>query len=1070
MVVRKTALVKDALRDIRKSLGRFISILSIVALGVAFFTGLKITPEVMKNTADKYYDDYKLMDIRVVSTLGLTEEDLDEINKIQGIEESLATYSLDALAMLNDRETVIRVHSYISPNQINGMRLLEGRYPERANECLVEVIDENFVSLPLGERISLYLPKDDDLGEDLENTEFTVVGRVQVPYYLSFEKGNSPIGNGKVGTYIIVPQENFKLDAYTDIYLTVQGAREYNSYRDEYFDLINPILADLEDLAEIREEARYDEIVDEARKELEDGKKEYFEGKAEAEEKLADALKELEDAEKEIADGERELEKKEKDFHRTIKEAKEELAKAEADLTEGEKELEKGIVDFNNKKLQAEEEFKLAEAELKKGEDAIILLEDQISQLNTALENPYLPEEQKISLSMELMRAEAILSETTKQVESGKRELEAGKQALMEGEEELNRNIQGLKEARATLEEEKVNLANGEKEGLQEINKAKRDLAKAKEDLEEGWEEYHESKLEVEEELEEAWAEILDAEKEIQDIPEAQWYVLDRESHYSYMDYGGAADRIDAIAKVFPFFFVLVAALVTLTTMTRMVDEQRTNIGTLKALGYDKGDISFKYIIYALTATVLGCLVGVAVGYTIFPTIIFNAFGINYALPPVELVFNPGLALIVSSVAVMLITMTAFMACSSELKENAASLMRPKAPRIGKTVILEKIPFIWNRFNFSYKVTMRNLLRYKRRFFMTVFGIAGSTALLLTGFGVRDSIRSVVDRQFGEIFAYDISIGIEEDGLDKLYEFPEITDFALLHREGGSISNENGKKDLSVVVPKDNDVITELIRLRHPKTKEEIRIPDEGIVISKQVSNALDIRVGDTITFINSEDEEALVEVNAITENYTSNYAYISKEYYSKLFNGELEYNEAVGKLISMTKMAEDNLSRELLEEEGIISVSFNSIVKEDFDEMIASLGYVVLVIIVSAGALAFVVLYNLTNVNISERVREIATIKVLGFYDPEVSMYIYRENIILTFIGTMVGLVMGIYLHRYIMTTVEMDNIMFGLDLEPISYVYSVLLTLLFAVMVNAFMHYKLRRIPMVESLKSVD
>ena len=640
----------------------------------------------------------------------------------------------------------------------------------------------------------------------------------------------------------------------------------------------------------------------------------------------------------------------------------------------------------------------------------------------------------------------------------------------MEGEEELNRNIQGLKEARATLEEEKVNLANREKEGLQEINKAKRDLAKAKEDLEEGWEEYHESKLEVEEELEEAWAEILDAEKEIQDIPEAQWYVLDRESHYSYMDYGGAADRIDAIAKVFPFFFVLVAALVTLTTMTRMVDEQRTNIGTLKALGYDKGDISFKYIIYALTATVLGCLVGVAVGYTIFPTIIFNAFGINYALPPVELVFNPGLALIVSSVAVMLITMTAFMACSSELKENAASLMRPKAPRIGKTVILEKIPFIWNRFNFSYKVTMRNLLRYKRRFFMTVFGIAGSTALLLTGFGVRDSIRSVVDRQFGEIFAYDISIGIEEDGLDKLYEFPEITDFALLHREGGSISNENGKKDLSVVVPKDNDVITELIRLRHPKTKEEIRIPDEGIVISKQVSNALDIRVGDTITFINSEDEEALVEVNAITENYTSNYAYISKEYYSKLFNGELEYNEAVGKLISMTKMAEDNLSRELLEEEGIISVSFNSIVKEDFDEMIASLGYVVLVIIVSAGALAFVVLYNLTNVNISERVREIATIKVLGFYDPEVSMYIYRENIILTFIGTMVGLVMGIYLHRYIMTTVEMDNIMFGLDLEPISYVYSVLLTLLFAVMVNAFMHYKLRRIPMVESLKSVD
>ncbi len=1070
MVVKKSALIKDALRDIWKSKGRFFSILAIVAIGVAFFAGIKIAPQDMKHTADKYFDDYNLMDIRIVSTLGLTQDDLEAVNQIDGIMESKGTYSIDALALLDDKESVLRLHSYTSPDQINGMRLVEGRFPEKANEILVESGKDLAYNIPLGDTIELYAANNEDLSDDLVNTEFTVVGRVQVPYYLSFEKGSSSIGNGRVASFIIIPQENFELEVYTDIYLTVEGAKEINSYTDEYFQIIDPLVADLEDLAEIRQTARYDEIIGEANEKLEDGKREYFEGKAEAEEELANALQEIEDAQEKISDGEAELDREERDFYQSIRQAREQLQQGEEDLIQGEADLDQAFEEFDLQKLRADDQFALAEEEIRKGEEAISLLESQIGQINEALENPLLPMEERSQLVIDLETASAILASTVEAVEAGKAELNAGRQTLIQGQAELNRNRQLLIESRESLEEEKLNLADAEARGIREFSNAREELDQARIDLEVGIQEYNEAKEEVEEELAEAWQDILDAEKEIQDIDQAKWHVLDRESHYSYMDYGGAADRIDAIAGVFPLFFALVAALVSLTTMTRMVDEQRGNIGTLKALGYGKGDIAFKYIFYAFTATLAGCIVGITIGYIVFPIVIFNGYGIMYVLPPVELLINYELAFRVSAVAILLTTLTTYFACSNELKENTANLLRPKAPRIGKTVFLERIPFFWTRLNFGHKITIRNLLRYKRRFFMTVFGIAGCTALLLTGFGIHDSIRSVVDRQYGQIFTYDITIGVEEDRAEILDDYPEIEDFTLLQREGGSISFDGRTKDIPIVVAENDEAILNFIKLRDPKTKEKYRIPEQGIIITKQISNSMDIKIGDYITLINNEDEEAIVEVKGITENYTQNFAYISNEYYNTRFTKEIKYNEAIGKLMDLNSSVEDRLSRDLLNEDGIVAVNFNSFLKEDFNDIIGSLKYVVLVIIVSAGSLAFVVLYNLTNVNISERVREIATIKVLGFYDNEVANYIYRENIILTFIGSIVGLVMGIFLHRYIMTTVEMDNIMFGLDLEPMSYIYSILLTLVFSVFVNFVMYYKLKNIPMVESLKSVD
>lgn len=1069
MVVMKNPLIKDVVRDIKKSLGRFLSITAIIALGVAFFSGVKIAPEDMKKTADKYYDDYNLMDIRIVSTLGLTEDDLKEIEKVEGIEQSLGSYTIDVLAELDEQEVVLRVHQLPEEDDINNIRLIEGRLPEKPWECVMEKGKIGEFTLSLGSIIRLESGKEEPLSDYLEYTEYEVVGLVQTPYYLSFQKGSTNIGTGQVRSFIMIPKENFKLDYYTDIYLTVRGAKELNSYDDEYFDIIDPVTAQLEELAKEREVIRYEEVIGEAEEELEKGKKEYLDKKEEVEKELADALKEIEDGKKEIAKGQRELEAKEREFYRSIKEGKEKLAKAEEDLQRGEEEYSLALRSFEENKKLAEEGFRKAEEEIKKAEEGMVELENSIAQINMALENPLLPLEEKEKLVIELQSLTEMLEKTKESVEAGRREIELKRLELVKGEEELEKTKNILLATRKAIEEERQKLEEGEKAGLIEIERAKKDLEKAKEELQKGEEEYLEAKEKAEKELEKAWKEIKDAEDEIRDIERGRWYVLDRNSHYSYVDYGGAADRIDALSQVFPLFFALVAALVCLTTMTRMVDEQRVNIGTLKALGYGKGAIALKYISYAFIATLLGCIIGIAIGFTLFPTVIFNAYGIMYMLPPVELNFNTFLALSTSLVAIGLTTFTAYISCSNELKETTAALLRPRAPKAGKRILLEKIPIIWNRFNFSWKVTIRNIFRYKRRFFMTVFGVAGCTALILTAFGIRDSIRTVVDRQFGELFTYDITIGLSSEFKEGL-EDERILEYELLYKEMGEISFNSTSKGITIIVPEDIDSIGRFINLRNRKYGNIISIPERGVVITEQVSRSLGLKVGDEIVFRNSEDDEARVRVQGITENYIGNYIYLSKEYYEEIFQEHIKYNEAIGKIKEKTEEFQDRLSKDLLNKEGIDNVSFNTTIMEDFDDTIRSLNYVVLVMIFSAGALAFVVLYNLTNVNISERIREIATIKVLGFYDKEVSAYVYRENTILTILGTLAGLVIGIFLHRYIMTTVEMDNLMFGLDLEPNSYIISIILTLGFAAFVNIVMYYKLKNIEMVESLKSID
>ena len=1067
--MKKKALKKDIFRDVKKSLGRFVAIVAIIALGVAFFAGLKIAPEDMKLTADKYYDDYNFMDLRVVSNLGLTEDDVKAIQKIDGVEEVRGAYTIDAIAEDGDKEIVLRIHDFTGKEGINSARLIDGRFPEKIDECIIEVENENLLEAKIGSKIKLSSGKKEALKEKLKNTEFTVVGFIQSPNYLSFEKGSTNIGNGQLKDYIMIPQENFKMDVFTDIFVTIEEAKSLNSYKDEYFDRIKPVEKRIKSISKERQEIRYKEIYDEARKELDEGRKEYEEEKEKAEKELDKALKEIEDGKIELEDGEKELKKNENKFYAAIKSGKSEITSAEKKIKDGEAEYQKGLKQFNENKNVAEKEFQNAEKDLNGAKDGIVTLKENISQLELVLKNPELPEERKVDLQRQLTGLKATLSTTQVRYDSGKKELEKNKEELKFAEQKLNNSKAQLNTSRNKLESAKQELAIEEKKGERQLQNARNDISQAKRDLQDGEKEYNEEKGKAEEELDKALKKIEKGERDLKKLEKAKWYILNRKKHYSYVDYGESADRIDALSTVFPIFFALVAALVSLTTMTRMVDEQRINIGTLKALGYGKKDIAIKYIFYAFTATIIGALIGIGIGYTLFPVIIFNAYGLMYALPPVILNFNFKLAGLLSLASVALTTITAYLASSNELKENPASLMRPKAPKLGKTILLEKVPIIWNRFNFSHKVTVRNLFRYKRRFFMTVFGIAGCTALILAGFGIKDSIQTVVDKQFGQLLSYDMQVGLDSEGLKVLDREEGIEEYRLILSEGGKVSFDNEEKDISMIVPIETKNLDKFINLKNRKTGRDIDLND-GLVITEGISRSLGLKKGDTIGLSNSNDKKSKVKIEGITENYTLNYIYITSQQYRKLFNEPLEYNEALAILKEDSKASEEKIAKSLIDNEGISNVSFLSVNRENLEGIINSLNYVVLLMTVSAGALAFVVLYNLTNINISERIREIATIKVLGFYDSEVSAYIYRENVILTIIGTIMGLIIGIFLHRFIIATVQMENLMLGLELHINSYIYASLLTILFALIVNIVMHYKLKAIKMVESLKSVD
>ncbi|MGL4374500.1 MAG: FtsX-like permease family protein, partial [Turicibacter sp.] len=695
-----------------------------------------------------------------------------------------------------------------------------------------------------------------------------------------------------------------------------------------------------------------------------------------------------------------------------------------------------------------------------------------------ALEVVTLTEEERGALVAQLSSLEATYNQTKATLDAAKLELEAGRTALVEGENKLLAAKRTIQYQKQELEKQKETLETEKANALKEFAKARNELDKGKIELEEAEIEYLEGKADAEQQFADAEKEIKDAEKEIARIIEPEWYVLDRNSHASYVNYENAASSIEAISQVFPVFFFMVAALVCLTTMTRMVDEQRMTIGTLKGLGYNKLQIASKFLVYAGMASLVGSILGTVVGFNVFPTVVLDAYSMMYILPESIIVFDLPLVAIATLIAIGVTTLSAYYAVNQELKESPSVLMRPKAPKEGKRILLERIPFIWNRLSFTGKVTVRNIFRYKKRFFMTVFGIAGCTALLLTGFGIKDSIRTIVDKQFGSIFNYDMTITLDRDMSETekdtlatyLSNEPRVSDAMFVKNENGKLHALDVSKDVSIFIPENLEAFEIFISLHDRLSKEKVVLPTDGVVLTEKVANQLNVSVGDEMTLENVDGKTGIVKVAGIAENYLFHYVYMSKPYYETIFASDVVFENMLTIMADKNIELEGVVTKDLIDVEGISGLNWNSTLRSSFDDTVESLNYVVLLMIVSAGALAFVVLYNLTNVNISERMREIATIKVLGFYDKEVSAYIYRENMILTVIGTGVGLGLGILLHRFIMLTVEMDMMMFGRNLDPLSFVYSGVLTIFFSVLVNVAMYYKLKNIEMVESLKSVD
>ena len=999
----KSMMKKTTLREIRESLGRYLAIMAIVALGVGLFAGLKITKTVMVGSADAFWQAQQLYDYRLVSTLGFEEEDVQalaqkaDVRAVQGAMEADVLYTDE-----QGNDKVLKAHSILE--NINMLETVAGRLPESDTECVVD--DHLYGEEVIGSKIVLSGDNDQDDLDSFRYTEYTIVGTVRSPLYVQFERGTTSLGNGSVSGFVYLLPEGFATDYYTDIY--VKFEEDAQVYSDEYDAYMDEREAQWETYCEEQGERRYQSIMTEAEEELADAEQELADEKAEAEVELADAKQELADAEKEIADGEKKLE-------------------------DGEQEL------ADNKEIIAQKEQELA--------DARAALEAQEAELAS----------QEEALAG-MMQGQAAGMQYQMPADMARQQLEAGKAQIEEGEAELRKARGQIRDA-------------GE-----EIEESRQELADARQEVEDGWQEYNDAKAEFDEKIADAEQKLADARAEIADIEKPDTYVLGRETNTGYVCFESDSSIVEGIANVFPVFFFLVAALVCMTTMNRMVEEQRTQIGVLKALGYGEARIMGKYLFYSGSAAFTGCVAGYLAGIRLFPLVIWQAYGVMYRFGGIVYAFDWATAVLCLAASLLCSMGTTWASCRHELREVAAELMRPKSPKAGKRIFLEWIPFIWNRMKFLHKVSVRNIIRYKRRFLMMVIGISGCTALLLTGFAIRDSVTTVADRQFEEIQTYAVGVtlkdGVTKEDLSLLEELDQIVadnggDYGLAVETSMDLETADGIKSVKLIAAAEPESFGAYFDL-HTPAGEPIAYPQAGeVVICNKLSESYRIRAGDIITLFNEDREELQAVVSGVCENYIYNYVYVNEETYRKA-TGETGYQSAYVNLPEEADVYVVGAS--LMKAEHVTAVAVNRDMLLRVSRMMTSMNYIVFVIIACAGALAFIVLYNLNNINITERIREIATIKVLGFYKKETATYVFRENTVLTGIGCAVGLVLGRLLHIYVMHEVDIDMMSFDVHVEPVSYLLSILLTFVFTWLINRIMSGKLDKINMAESLKSVD
>ena len=1096
--MKTKALRKEFYMEIKKTYNRFLSIFLIVALGVAFFSGIRASKPDMELSADKFYDENNYMDIRVLSTLGLTKEDVSALKAVEGVEAVVPSYSTDVLSFREDGMYTLKVFSV--SEQLNEITPIKGRLPEKSGECILDSGLEEF-GYKIGDTITIESGTEDAISDSFAVTEYTVVGMGITPAYLSVQRESSRIGRGYVDGFMAVLEEDFDMEAYTEIYLSVAGAKELVSYRDDYQDLVDGVIDAVEVIQPEREKARYQEVKTEADEKIADAEKELADGKKEAEEKLSDAYKKITDAKQELSDGKKEIADGKKEIaenRKKLTDAQKEIDAGEKKLADGKKDYEKGKKELEANKLELEEkkaELLQGKSKLEAGKKELEAKKEELKAQETQFEQAKaagLLDEATIAATQQgleagkqqLAAAEAELSKSEKEILAGEKQLSEGEKQLAAGERELVK-------AKETLEASEKELSEGQKEidkGLRELAKAEKEIKDGEKELLEGEEElaeneakYWEEKAKADKEIADAEEELSDAKRELADLEMPEWYVLGREYSQVYAEFGQNAERIGAIGEVFPVFFFLIAALVCLTTMTRMVEEERTQIGTLKALGYSRSSIAAKYLLYAGLASLSGGIFGALVGQKILPMVIVNAYRMMYVnLPYCLLPYNMWYSVTSIAVVMACTVLAAYFACVKELRTNAAQLMRPEAPKAGKRVLLERMEFIWKRLSFGQKSSVRNLFRYKKRFFMTIIGIGGCMALLLVGFGIKDSIFNIAKFQYEELFHYSGAIVKKEKASEKelsqLYEYLDsnknIQSYLPVYQTSVDLTVGTTEKNAYLVCPENTEGFGNYIRFRDRLSKEEYTLTEdmEGIILTEKMASMLGVGVGDTVTIKLDDTTRADAAITYITENYAMHYVYLSSGVYEELFGEYPEFNLLFYETYDNSEIARDTFAEEVLNYDAASEVQSNAEAKKNVEDMLDSLNVVVYVLIICAGLLAFVVLYNLNNININERRRELATLRVLGFYNREVAAYVYRESIMLTGIGIVVGIFLGILLHRYVILTAEIDMLMFGRNINKISFLYSAILTAVFSALINWIMYFKLKKIDMVESLKSIE
>lgn len=1223
---------KNIRRTFKHTKSRFIAIFSIIALGVGFLAGLNATPVDMKESMEAYMDDANFYDIRIVSTLGLTDDDVSALSAIDGVKDVQPAYNADLLVQTGDDTVVARAHSLPittgkedtekstsslstdgdtatdEQDTINKLFLVDGHMPEKSGECVVEAGANDMASAyPIGSKLVIS-PENEDLDSKLSTTEYEVVGIVHSANYFSFEREPASVGNGRVNLLMYLLPEDYAFTAYTEIYLTVDGALAANSLGDDYDPLIDTIKNKIEAIQELRCQTRYDEIYDEAQQKIDDAWASYHEAKEEADQKLSDAKAELTDGEKELADGQTEYEQGEADYADAlsqIAENEQKLADGEIQLGDAKRKLQEADAQIsNNESLLEQNEAKLnaAKTELDDGqaqydngmtayqsgkkqlENGQAQLDAAKKQLDTAKESyqsglagcaqgmtSLLPSmtvdgldgflaflsdkgygapqttaaflqdmteygvslptvsansaeaaylEQGISQLLpaisQLYSAREAITAGQSTYDANAAKLEENKKLLADSKEELSKARQKLQKGQKQYEDGKNQLENGKKQlssakamlagswatlsgrqteltdGLSQISDAKSSLKDARSRLDDakatiaenaqkladGKISYEDAKKEADEKLADARQEIEDGQADLDTLEMPKWYIWGRDKNISYSSFTANIDKLNAITTVFPIFFFLVAALVVSTTMTRMVEEERLQIGTMKALGYSAKTIMQKYILYALAASVSGTLVGLAVGFKAFPSIIWSAYEMMYYMPAIATPWRLSQALFSGGTLTVLSLLVTALTCRSSLSETPAALMLPRAPKAGKRILLERITPLWRHFPFSWKVTCRNLFRYKKRFWMTVIGVAGCTSLLIAGFGISDSLNAIITKQYEDIFHYDLmTVVTEEDALTQgavqeyLFDNPSVfSDSLAVSIQSTRQEIKNGEADVYLMIPKDLSSFGSFVDLHERVSRKATPLQEDGIIITEKLAKTLGIQAGDSITLQNEDEEKASFTVTGVCEHYVSNYVYMSATTYEAGFQKAPVYNAAISKMPDDSQTVRDQVSAVLLNNDHVASLTFTADNVKQVLNMLNSIDAVVVLIIVCAAGLAFVVLYNLSNINVAERVKEIATIKVLGFYDREVDSYVNRESYALTGIGIFFGIFGGIALHKFVITTVEVDAVMFGRSIRPVSFLYAVLLTLLFSIIVSLVIGRSLKKVSMVESMKAPE